>query len=215
MERYGDWAKAIEIVKRMGPRFRAATQKAMLKEGHYLRGKIIQGITSGAPAGKPYAPLSAMTLIIRKFTGRGSGSKPMIASGAFRQSIGVHKIPGGGILVGVLRSALAKNGKSLANLGEIHEFGATWRHVMSAKQRRFFFAAIKSAGGNGVLHGPKLPGGGHYSGATSGPAAVTVTIPARPTFGPVFEKFAKPEDVKKRFWASVAHDMGGDFGAPG
>jgi hypothetical protein len=40
-------------------------------------------------------------------------------------------------------------------------------------------------------------------------------IPPRPFLAPVFEKFAKPEDVSRRFLARVAKNLGGDFGNVG
>jgi hypothetical protein len=40
-------------------------------------------------------------------------------------------------------------------------------------------------------------------------------IPPRPFLAPVFEKFAKPEDVSRRFLARVARNLGGDFGDVG
>jgi len=37
-------------------------------------------------------------------------------------------------------------------------------------------------------------------------------VPARPILAPVFEKYAKPEEVSRRFLTRVAKNLEGDFG---
>lgn len=205
MERFGDWAKATKVLDGLSGRFQQAVERAMLREAHYLRGKIVQGIASGAPGGKAYAPLAPLTIAIREAQGFG-GTKPMNRTGAFRGGVTVAKLRGV-VFVGILRSARAKNGKSLANIGAIHEVGASWSRPMTTKQRRFIFAMLKKTGM--LQEGPKLPGGRFYSGSDG---MLHITIPARPTFGPVLEKYAKPSDVKKRFTANLAKALGYDLG---
>lgn len=201
---YGDWEKAERTLQGLSGRFRKAVEGAMLKEAHFLRAKLVQGVASGAPGGKTYAPLSALTLAIRKMKGF-SGTKPMIRTGTFRSQIVVVREggsgPGGKIFVGIRRGARTLDGKDLVNIAELHEFGGAWTQRLTDKSRRFLFAAIRNAGL------PRRPPSG-----VSG--YVRIKIPARPTFGPVFEAFAKPEDVKKRFWANVADAMGGQLGRP-
>jgi phage gpG-like protein len=189
----GDWAKAAKITETMDKRFHAAAEQALLREGHYLRGKVVQNITSGgALAGKPFAPLSPATLAIRKFTGFG-GSKILMRTGSLRNSVVVRKV-GSAVFVGVMR----KSGKG-ANIAEIHEFGAgPFTVVMTARQRRFLMAALSSFGG------APSPG--------KGGGVLVIKIPARPFMSPVFERFAKPADVKQRFWAHVSGALGGDLG---
>ncbi len=200
MKLIGDWVKAAKITDSMNRRFRAAAEQALLREGHYLRGKIVQNITSGgALAGKPFAPLSPSTIAIRKFLGFG-GTKILMHTGALRNSITVKRV-GDAVFVGVLRQSRGKGGKSAANIADIHEFGrGPYRVIMTARQRRFLMAALGAYGG-----APKPGKGG---------GVLIIKIPARPFMGPVFERFAKPADVKERFWSHVSRAMGGDLGAP-
>jgi hypothetical protein len=194
---FGDWAKGVAILSDIETRFQKATEKAVLQEAHYLRGKMVQNITTGGQtAGQPFAPPSPTTLIIRRFLGFG-GTKPLLVSGAMRSAITVIKTTGG-VFVGIKRAA--KGTKGGVNLAELHEFGGgPWTRPMTPKQRRFLAAAFAAAGqkfGQG--------GGG----------VLKIRIPARPFIGPVVDMFAKGPDVAKRFWASVAASMNWDLGRP-
>jgi hypothetical protein len=201
----GDWSKALATTQRMGDRFKKAAEQAMMKEAHRLRGLIVKGITSGAPGGKPFAALSAMTLAVRKLKGFG-GSKPLMWTGALRGAITVQRVGAEAVFVGIMRSAKNKQGKSLVNLGELHEFGSrTFTVPFTAKMRKFLFAAMRAAGLSSL--GGKGKGGG-------GKSVLTIRIPARPFIGPVVEHDAKPDDVMKRFWNNVAAGMGFDLGRP-
>lgn len=203
---FGDWKKAGDIVSRMGERFKKAADGAMLKEAHRLRGLIVKGITSGAPGGKPFAALSAMTLAVRKLKGFG-GSKPLVVTGALRGAVTVQRVGADAIFVGIMRSAKSKTGKSLVNIAEVHEFGSrTFTVPFTAKMRRFLFAAMKAAGLASL--------GGSGAGKGGGKSVLTIRIPARPFIGPVVEHDAKPDDVQKRFWNNVAAGMGFDLGRP-
>lgn len=200
----GDWEKALQIASGLAPRFQAAVQRAAAAEGQYLRGEIIKGIRSGAPGGKKFAPLSAVTLAIRKMRGIG-GTKPLIQSGALLAGIAVIVKPKGGANVTVLL-AVKRASKSHPNIGAVHEEGRTWTQRFSPKARRFLFAALRKAGmSSGGGGGKGAPGGG-------GDSMITITIRARPYVAPVLEKEGKM--VAKRFWANVAKGMGGDLGTP-
>lgn len=190
-----DWKEVDRILGSAAPRFKAAAERAVLLEAHLLRGHMTTNIaTGGGHAGKPFAPLSETTLIVRRFRGFGGG-KPLIVSGALRASISVQK-KGGGIFVGVKRSS--KGGVKVA---ELHEFGGgPWTKPMTARQRRFLAAAFRAAGK------PFGTGG-------AGGGVIRWKIPARPFIGPVIERFGKHEDIRKRFFHNVAKDMGGDLGS--
>ncbi len=207
MKLTGDWARATKLADGLAGRFQKSVAAALMAEGQYLRGQIVKGIRSGAPGGKAFAPLSPLTLAIRKFRGRGGGTKPLIQSGALIGGI-VAVRRGAGVFVGLLRQSQNKGGKSLTNIGAIHEFGASWTQTLSLKARRFLFAALRASGlSNGG-------GGGAKKGAGGGAGTITITIPARPFIGPVLEQEAQPEAVKKRFWANVAKGLGYDLGKP-
>jgi hypothetical protein len=191
-----DWAQASRIASTMQGRFTKALDRAVMKEAQYLRGMMVKGIASGAPGGNPFKPLSPMTLALRSAGGFG-GTKPLIRTGALRSSITVIRLSGGRVFVGVSRSAKGADGKSLANLGELHEFGGTSTRTL--RQRRYLAIKLREAG----ISMPK--GGG-------APLGSKITIPARPFIGPVLKTYAKPADVRRRFYQSVAESMSGDFG---
>lgn len=144
MKLVGDWAKAAKIADGLAGRFQKSVDAAVMAEAQYLRGQIVKGIRSGAPGGKAFAPLAPLTLAIRKMRG-GGGTKPLIQTGALIGGITATRT-GDGVFVGLLRQAKSKGGKSLANIGAIHEFGASWTQPLSPKARRFLFAAIRNAG---------------------------------------------------------------------
>lgn len=192
----GAWAKLEAILKDGDRRLAAAAQKAVLQEAHAIRGKVIENINSGGTlAGKPFAPLSPMTLIVRRFRGF-NGTKPLIVSGALVGSVTVQKVAGG-VLVGVNRKSAG--GVNLAKLHE--EGGGPWTRPMTDRQRRFLAAALRSAG----QRMGDVPGGG---------GVLKIRIPARPYFQPVIDRFAQSEDVRRRFWEVIAKETKGDFGRP-
>lgn len=194
----GDWAKTGKIVDTMAGRFKAAADKAILHEGHYLRGLMVQNITSGgAAAGAPFAPLSPSTLKIRKFRGFG-GSKILMQTGALRGSITVARVSGG-VFVGILRKGGKGKGGGRANIAEIHEFGISFTMPTTEKQRKFLMAALGDAGA-------PSPG--------TGSGVIKVTIPPRPFISPVVDKFATSTLVRNRFWNFVAKAMGFELGKP-
>lgn len=202
----GDWAKTGKIVDSMADRFRTAADKAILREGHFLRGQMVQNITSGgAAAGSPFAPLSPATLRIRKFHGFG-GSKILMQTSTLRNSITVARM-GGGVFVGILRKGGKGKGGGRANIAEIHEFGISFTMPTTEKQRRFLMAALSGAKGTKGSAG-KAAG----SKASGGLGSIKVKIPARPFIGPVVDKFATPTLVRNRFWDFMAKAMGYDLG---
>jgi phage gpG-like protein len=198
VQKLGSWPLARRIL-RGGKRVKAAIDKAVLQEAQFFRTKIVEGLREGAPGGRAFAPLAPTTLAIRKLRGFG-GTKPLIVRGDLRNSITVVK-QGETVFVGVLRTAKAGGGQSLANVAAIHEFGS--RPIvleLTPKVRRFLHAAFRAAG----LDAP--------AGDRPSTGIAVIKIPARPFLAPVFETFGKPEDVSRRFLARVAENLGGDFG---
>ncbi len=190
----GQWQKAGRILENLDKRFEAAAMKAVLQEAHFIRLKVIQNITDGgATAGAPFAPLSPLTMMIRRFRGFGGG-KPLIVTGALRGSVVVLKLGRGAVAVGMNRKSA-----SGVNLALLHEEGSESMRRMTAKQRRFLAAAFRASG---QRFGDTGGGGG----------MLRIRIPARPYFGPVVAKFAKSEDVRTRFFERVRRELGGDLG---
>lgn len=138
-QRVGDWERMAKIAATWDRRFRRALETSVMQEAQMMRGLIVKGIASQAPGGRAFRPLSPFTVALRKITG-GGGSKALMASGALRGSITVTRVGGSypKAFIGVLRNAKGKNGKSLANIASMHEFGGTIRKT--AKMNRFLWA---------------------------------------------------------------------------
>lgn len=198
---YGDWGVALRITNTMATRVKRAAREAMIEEAHFLRKEIVQGITSGAPAGQAFKPLSPATLAVRRFRGFG-GSKPLLNRADLRNSI-IVKTVGDGVFIGILRNARGKGGGAIANIADIHEFGSRPIVIhMTPKMRRFLMAAFRAAG---------VAIGGHGGGGGTG--IIIVQIPARPFMRPIFEKYSSnKEEVAKRFLGRVAKRLNGDLG---
>jgi hypothetical protein len=195
---FGKWADAHRITTTMADRFAKAARQAMLREAQLLRANIVKNLQSGGQhAGKPFAPPSEMTLIVRQFRGFG-GSKPLIVTGALLGSVAVSPLGANAVFVGIRRGT--GKGKGGTNLASLHETGGgPWSRQMTDKQRRFLAAALRSAG---KTFGDVAGGGG----------VLKIRIPARPYVGPVVDKFHRPKDVRTRFWAFISKAMGGDLG---
>lgn len=210
------------IVTTGADRFDRGVRAQLLREAHYLRGKMVTGMAAQAPGGAAFAPLSPLTLAARKFQGF-SGTKALIRTGGLRGGINVVHVPGssgigGAVFIGVHRNARAEDGKSLANLADIHEFGRSWTMAFTPKMRRYLFAMLKESGAGG---GPATRGAdgrfarGKYAGPRNNSnGMIAITIPARPFVRPTIDEHGKPEDVRKRFVYGLSKYMGGDFGTP-
>lgn len=200
-KQYGDWGLGLRIVNTMQGRFERAADEAALEEGHFLRKMLVQGIREGAPGGKALRPLAPTTLAVRKIVGF-KGTKPLLNRGDLWKAIVVKK-ENGVVFVGILRSAKGKGGKPIANLAEMHEFGSRPIVIrLTQKAHRFLMMAFRKAGI-----------AGQSSGGAGGSMIAVVQIPARPVFGPVFEKYlSNREEVAKRFLGRIAKRLGGDLG---
>lgn len=191
--RTGDWALARRLLAAGPMRLKGAIGTAVRQEAQLLRKQIVEGITNQAPGGKPIAPLAATTIAARQLAGFG-GTKALIRRGDLRNSITVI-VEGDEAFVGVSRSARGKGGASLANVAEIHEFGAGPFIVpMTPRMRRFLFAVLRRAG-----VAPDSSGG-------TGKGAVVIRIPSRPFLRPAFEEFKK--GAQQRFLRRVAQLAG-------
>lgn len=200
---FGDWKKASKLAGSMANKWKIAAARAQLQEAQFLRSKIVEGIREQSPGGEPFRPLSPITLAIRSFEGF-KGKKALLRRGDLRNSILVHKVAGGKTFVGVLRTARSKTGKSLINVAELNEYGSRTIVIpITPASSRFYHAALRRAGIESQ--------GKHHGGGT--PIAI-MRIPARPFIAPVGRKYARPEDVKKRFYTSVLKTMGPDYKLP-
>jgi len=187
----GDWALARRILAEGPAKLRRSIGTAMRQEAELLRSEIVDGITSQAPGGEAFKPLSPLTLAARKLGGFG-GTKALLVRGDLRNSIAAI-VRGDEAFVGVPRKARSKDGRSLVDVAQVQEFGSTPIVIpITPRMRRFLFALLRQAG--------KEPSGG------SGKGVVVVTIPARPFLRPAFKKFS--EGAQRRFLGRVAAQLG-------
>ncbi|HET9621812.1 MAG TPA: phage virion morphogenesis protein [Kofleriaceae bacterium] len=195
----GAWGQVAHLLATAPQRVHAAFDKALLQEAQLLRTKVVEGIREQAPGGRAFTPLAPTTLAIRRFRGF-AGTKALLVHGDLRNSITVVK-EADAAFVGVLRTAKGRDGRSLVDIAALHEHGS--RPIvmtLTPKARAFLHAAFRRAG---------LDAPAHRSSAIA-----VIQIPPRPIFGPVFERYAQPAEVSRRFLARVAALLGRDFGTP-
>jgi hypothetical protein len=195
----GPWSRVGKLLAEAPRRMQAAFDKALLQEAQFLRTKIVEGIREQAPGGRAFAPLAPTTLAIRQFRGF-HGTKALLVQADLRNSITVVK-DGDRVLVGVLRTARDRAGKSLVDIAALNESGS--RPIvlrLTPKARAFLHAAFRHAG----LDGPNS--------GQPGTGIAVIQIPPRPFLAPVFEKYAQPDQVSRRFLDRVAALLDGHFG---
>jgi hypothetical protein len=201
VKKIGPWSRVGQLLASAPRRMQAAFDKALLQEGHFLRTKIVEGMREQAPGGRAFAPLAPTTLAIRQFRGF-RGTKALLVQGDLRNSITVVK-DGDRVLVGVLRTARSRTGKSLVDIAALQEHGS--RPIvmrLTPRARAFLHAAFRRAGLDAPSAGPPSIG------------IAIIQVPARPFLAPVFDKYARPDEISQRFLERVAALLGGDFGRP-
>ena len=195
----GDWTRVGQLLAGAPKRVQVAIDKAVLQEAQFLRTKIVEGIREQAPGGRAFAPLAPTTLAIRRFQGFG-GTKALLVHGDLRNTVTVTK-DGDRVLVGVLRTARNRAGRPLVDIAALNELGS--RPIvmrLTPKARAFLHAAFRRAGLDATAAGQPSTG------------LAIVQIPARPFLSPIFEKYAEPSQVSRRFLERVTKNLGGDFG---
>lgn len=192
----GKWGDAHKKLSVLSTNLLKAGQQALLQEGLLLEREIKQGIQSQAPGGTAFAPLKQTTLAVRKFRRRG-GSKVLQVTNALTRST-TTKMVGHMVFVGILRGAKSKDGRSLANIGDIHETGRTFTITVTPKMRRFLFAAFRKAG---IIDPAKV----------AGPAKKVwlIHIKARPFMMPAFKKWkAMDGGIRNRYSRRLERALG-------
>ncbi len=182
---FGPWGKTLKALAAFPKDLEEAKRKALLKEGHFFRNKILEGIKDQAPGGKAFKPLSPATIAIRRFLGI-KGTKALIEHGDLRNGISVQAVEDE-VFIGVLRTAKTADGKVLADVAKIQEEGSRPIVIkMTPKMAALLHAAFRAAG---------MP---RKQGSVPSTGIITIQIPARPFMGPVFEKYGG-EEASKRF----------------
>jgi hypothetical protein len=179
----GDWKRALDATQPTAfeRRLRAAIMRATYQEAAWARRQIVEGIKSQAPGGQAFKPHSGLTLLARRLQ-RFRGSKILIRSGELIKSVVVEPNgPSMACFVGLKRSARSRDGKRLANLGEIHEYGK--KIAVTPKMRAYFRA---------VFH------------VSLKPSTRYIVIPARPFLRPVFaQHYRTRREVQERIMERV------------
>jgi hypothetical protein len=201
-----DWVKA-KIALGYGPRILTETRRAILRELQILRKIIVDEFRNEGYVGGKWPALSPTTIAIRRFEGF-KGTKIMQVTRDLVGSISVVEVPGEGAFVGVARSKSRKDGQDPVNIAKAMEEGFSSRQTMTARQRRYLMAALSAAGLEPPAGRAPVAGG---SGATT----IVIRVPPRPFLGPVFDEFAKPEDLELSIASRVTEALGGLLGTTG
>ncbi len=119
IKKIGEWNMARAAVQRQGMRAHRAMGKATKQEAHLMRGMIVRAFVSGGRSnGVNWPKLQPATIAAKK------SSKPLIDSGDLRNSV-VVVTDGNDAFVGVTSKSRSSDGKSLANIAAVHEYGKT------------------------------------------------------------------------------------------
>lgn len=203
VHKFGDWQEAHRILGTAGFRVPVAIRKAVKQEAQFLRRKIIENLKQGGKLASPFAPLSQGTLLSRRLRRRRS-KKPLIESADMWRSIRV-KVKGNDAFVGILRTARGKDGRPLANIAKVHEFGQTVAVPVTRAMLRFLHLMFRKGNKRSEQTGSSMT-------IREGEVLV-VRIPPRPFIMPVAEKyFGNKAIAQKRMLARIAILMAGDLG---
>jgi hypothetical protein len=206
--KFGDWGKAKDILRSgMRPVY-SAVGKAWNAEAVFLQGRLQDGIRAQAPGGRRFKTLAPTTLVIRKFLGF-AGTKALV--GASRQLVQAVRVTKFGrlgdksykVFVGILANAPGNHAISVFRIAELNEFGSKPIVIrMTAKARRFFFAAMRAKTRR------KWMGSRDFlSGRSTG--FVVVRIPPRPVFEPVWKMWGPSS--KARVMMVVERELSGIY----
>jgi hypothetical protein len=204
----GDWRKAAMILSVAPVKIRLALDRAVMQEAQFFRTKVVEGFRTQSPGGKPFKPLSETTLAFRRFGGF-TGTKALILRGDLRNSIKVVKKStalGAEAFVGVHKNARSRDGKSLVNIAEVHEFGSRPIVIEVTDAMRKFLMAQFSRMGEEEATTEEFSGGGIARGV------IITQIPPRPFLTPVIEAHFDSVESAARFQARVAANLQGMMG---
>ena len=149
-------------------------RKALKSLGWWMQKEIREGIKSGAPGGRRYAPLAGLSR--RKVSGRSAmkkGSAKGQILGKLGKAVGYqYKDEDGSVSVGWLS-------RSAVYWGSIHEKGK--RIPVTDKMRRFWWSGARGKGRKRAIK---------KTGAFLRRSTTEINIPARPTIDPMRQALA-------------------------
>lgn len=202
--RVGDWSKATRLLAYGPVAIQQMIPIAIRQEAEYLRRRIIENLkTQGATGKQPFVPMSSGTKLSRQFRNRPTG-KSLIDTADLRNSITVHT-QGDNAFVGIMRTAKGKrDGRPLASIAEIHEFGRTIAVPITRAMLRFLHTMFRREGA------------AEQSGSSQGlrvGQVLIIRIPPRPFIRPVIETFYSDQQaVRARFFGRLGRLLGNQFG---
>lgn len=167
-------------IRKMPRIIKNSMELALTKEATALVRAMRAGIRRQAPAGQAFKPLAASTIAMK------GSSKALIDKGDLIASIATRNLALArrsiARFVGVHRTALGKDGRNLANIAEIHEFGTKPYTIPVTPKLRAWWAAMAA---KGIFAGRLSKGRTaiHHPG-----------VPARPFLRPPFEKWQEGFD---------------------
>lgn len=183
---YGDWAKLRARYNQTILAFDSAIQAALKEEGAYYAEKIVEGMDSGSPGGKPFTPLKQSTIDTREALGIKSRD-PLNETGALKKTIG-YEVVKTTLFVGSMRAGSERSDKfDSVKLANIHEFGYGPIVIKVTPAMRAFLAITLGDKGTKQVR-PR-----------QGTGVIIINIPARPFITPIFEKYAKGNPGLNRF----------------
>ena len=198
----GNWKGVGRILSTAGngAAWRRAKRRAILREAHRLRGIMVQSFNKGGPPGKRWKRLSVFTQLVSRAKGLGD-RRPLMNSGALRNSHSVVEVDADTVFVGVHRTAKSKGqrgrdkqgrftsrgpGSKLMNIALIHEHGAGPIYIntspgsASGRRVRNFFLWLHSK--------TKNHGSGAIMPLKKTTVGIVIRIPPRPWIGPIWER---------------------------
>ncbi|MBQ9565530.1 MAG: hypothetical protein IJU98_08090 [Synergistaceae bacterium] len=171
----GDWDKVANLLN--PARMKQKLHQAAARVGNYGASEIKKGITSGAPGGEKFAPLSPLTIA------RKGSSKPLLDEGDLRDSATYAILDHDNVFIGVKKMAKKKGKdgkeKDLANIAAVHEFGCT------------------------IPVTPKMRAYLHHEGIHLKASTQYVNIPARPFLRPIFNSNEFREKIAEIYLTAI------------
>lgn len=198
IKKIGQWEQAQEALSaRTIRRFRAAQRYAVKQEAKHAHKMLINALRKRAPGGKKLDRLARSTLVTRRFLGI-KGTRPLIASQSFINSIKVLEAGGDAWFIGIPKTAKNSKGKNIARIIEFQERGGTIAIRLTPKIIAFLRAA-------GVKRRRKISSGGRR--------VMIIRIKPRPVFKPAEEQYKKKRhDAESRVAATISKRLHGLYG---
>ena len=169
----GDWRRARRILRGSRDDMRRAVDRMARAEARHVARKIVEGLKTQRPGGRPIRPPSRATLLVRQLRGI-SSRRALVASGQLMRAIAVTRGGRGRYFVGVKRQRRGR-GPRLDVIARMQEegFGPVVIKI-TPKMRRFLGAVFRGR-----------PRG------TASRGVVVVRVPPRPFIRPVVEREAR------------------------